>query len=146
MLVDQIKKANIEAMKNKDTVARSIYSVLLNKIMLEGIKKREKGEEVVDADVVQILNKSIKELEEEKNNYVKVGNDEQANNLQKQIEIVKVYLPEMLSEEKIAEIIKGLEDKTLPFVMKYFKTNYNGQCDMGVVRNVLNRGVWKFLL
>ena len=146
MLVDQIKKANIEAMKNKDAVARSIYSVLLNKIMLEGIKKREKGEEVVDADVVQILNKSIKELEEEKNNYEKVGNDEQANNLQKQIEIVKVYLPEMLSEEKIAEIIKGLEDKTLPFVMKYFKTNYNGQCDMGVVRNVLNRGVWKFLL
>lgn len=29
-------------MKDKDAVARSFYSVLLNKIMLENIKKREK--------------------------------------------------------------------------------------------------------
>ena len=42
MLVDEIKKANIQAMKDKDAVARSIYSVILNKIMLETIKKREK--------------------------------------------------------------------------------------------------------
>ena len=34
-LAEQIKKANIQAMKDKDTVARSIYSVVLNKIMLE---------------------------------------------------------------------------------------------------------------
>ena len=33
MIEEQIKKANIEAMKNKDTVARSFYSVLLNKIL-----------------------------------------------------------------------------------------------------------------
>lgn len=42
MLYDQIKKANVEAMKNKDAVARSIYSVVLNKLMLEVIKKKRK--------------------------------------------------------------------------------------------------------
>ena len=66
MLYDDIKKANVEAMKNKDTVARSFYSVLLNKILLESINKREKGEEIVDADVSNIIQKMIKELNEEK--------------------------------------------------------------------------------
>ena len=41
-LVARCRKANVQAMRDKDTVARSIYSVLLNKIKLEEIKKREK--------------------------------------------------------------------------------------------------------
>ena len=31
MLIDEIKQANVEAMKNKDANMRSIYSVLINK-------------------------------------------------------------------------------------------------------------------
>ena len=58
MLVEEIKKANVQAMKDKDAVARSIYSVILNKIMLETIKKREKNEEIVDADISNILQKN----------------------------------------------------------------------------------------
>ena len=40
MIIDEVKKANMQAMKDRDMVARSIYSVLLNKFMLEGIKRR----------------------------------------------------------------------------------------------------------
>ena len=139
MILDEIKKANLEAMKQKNTIARSIYSVLLNKFMLENIKKREKGEELTDVDAVQILQKSLKELEEEKSNYEKVSNVQEVENLKVQIEIVKSYLPEMLSESKIEEIIKGLDDKSIGSVMKYFKQNYNGKCDMNTVRSVLVR-------
>ena len=101
------------------------------------LKKREKGEEIQDPDVVQILQKSLKELEEEKSNYLKVGNSDEASNSEKQINLVKAYLPEMLSEEKIEEIIKGLDDKSIGSVMKYFKQEYNGKCDMNTVRSVL---------
>lgn len=139
MILDEIKKANLEAMKQKNTIARSIYSVLLNKFMLENIKKREKGEELTDVDAVQILQKSLKELEEEKSNYEKVSNVQEVENLKAQIAIVKSYLPEMLSEAKIEEIIKGLEDKNIGSVMKHFKQNYNGKCDMNTVRSVLVR-------
>lgn len=139
MILDEIKKANLEAMKQKNTIARSIYSVLLNKFMLENIKKREKGEELTDVDAVQILQKSLKELEEEKSNYEKVSNVQETENLKVQIAIVKSYLPEMLSEAKIEEIIKGLEDKSIGSVMKHFKQNYNGKCDMNTVRSVLVR-------
>ena len=105
--------------------------------MLENIKKREKGEELTDADVVQILQKTIKELTEEKENYDKVGNAEQSQVLTKQIEIIKGYLPQMMSADEIKEIILSLEDKTVPFVMKYFKANYAGKCEMRTVQEVL---------
>ena len=137
MLIDEIKKANIQAMKDKDSVARSIYSVIMNKIMLETIKKREKGEEVGDADVSNILQKTIKELTEEGENYAKVGNAEEEAKIKRQIEIASAYLPKMLSNEEIKEIILSLEDKSIPSVMKHFKTNYNGKCDMRAVQEVL---------
>ena len=138
MLYEKIKEANVQAMKNKDAVARSIYSVLLNKIMLENIKKREKGGEVDDADISNILQKTIKELSEEKENYSKVGNEKQVQEISRQIEIASSYLPKMMSCEEIANVISSLPDKSIPFVMKHFKQNYNGKCDMRQVQEVLN--------
>lgn len=137
MLYDQIKKANVEAMKNKDGVARSIYSVVLNKLMLEVIKKREKGQEIDDADVSNILQKTIKELSEEKENYAKVGNNEEVEKITTQIAIIEKFLPKMLSKQEIADIINSLDDKSIPSVMKHFKANYNGKCDMRLVQEVL---------
>ncbi len=137
MIEDNIKKANIEAMKNKDTVARAFYSVLMNKIMLEKIARRESGKELTDADVSNIIQKLIKELSEEKENYAKVGNTEQVQNVSRQIEIASAYLPKMLSREEIKAIILSLADKSVPNVMKHFKANYNGQVDMRLVQEVL---------
>lgn len=137
MLYDEIKKANVQAMKDKDSVARSFYSVILNKIMLENIKKREKGGEVNDEDIANILNKTIKELDEEKQNYAKVGNTQEVENIDKQIEIAKKYLPKQLSREEIEKIIKSLDDKSIGSVMKHFKLNYNGKCDMKLIQEVL---------
>ena len=105
--------------------------------MLENIKKREKGGEVNDEDIANILNKTIKELDEEKQNYAKVGNTQEVENIDKQIEIAKKYLPKQLSREEIEEIIKSLDDKSIGSVMKHFKLNYNGKCDMKLVQEVL---------
>ena len=137
MIEEQIKKANVEAMKNKDTVARAFYSVLMNKIMLEKINKREKGQEITDADVSNIIQKMIKELNDEKENYQKAGNMEEVAHLEKQLEIAKTYLPKMLSREEIKAEIMKLDDKSIPVVMKHFKANFNGQVAMRLVQEVL---------
>ena len=137
MIEEQIKKANVEAMKNKDTVARAFYSVLMNKIMLEKINKREKGQEITDADVSNIIQKMIKELNDEKDNYQKAGNMEEVAHLEKQLEIAKTYLPKMLSREEIKAEIMKLDDKSIPVVMKHFKANFNRQVDMRLVQEVL---------
>lgn len=137
MIYDEIKKANVEAMKAKDTIARNIYGVVMNKLMLESIKKRESGETLSDADVVNILQKSIKELAEEADNYAKVQNVEQEAIIRKQIQIIERFMPAMMSEAEIRAIIESLPEKTVPFVMKHFKANYNGKCDMRIVQSVL---------
>ena len=137
MILDQIKSANIEAIKTKDQTARALYSVLLNKIKLEEINKRQAGTEMTDGDVAAILQKATKELCEERDNYVKAGNIAMSEEIAKQISLIEKYLPKMLSKEEIKNIINSLPDKTIPFVMKYFKQNYQGACDMRQVSEVL---------
>lgn len=137
MIEEQIKKANIEAMKNKDSVARSFYSVLLNKILLEKIAKGNREQPLADADLANLIQKTIKELNEEKENYQKVNNVEEIKILERQIEIASGYLPKQLSQDEIKNIILGLDDKSIPNVMKHFKANYNGQVDMRLVQEVL---------
>lgn len=136
MLIDEIKKDNVQAMKDKNTLARAIYGVVMNKVLLHGIECKKDGKEQTDTDVVQILQKTIKELTEEKENYIKAGNETEANNIEIQKEILTKYLPQMLSEDEIKNIIASMEDKSIPSIMKHFKAEYAGKVDMGLVNRV----------
>ena len=136
MIIDEIKKDNVQAMKDKNALARAIYGVVMNKVLLAQIELKKDGKELVDADVVQILQKTIKELTEERENYIKAGNVEEAENILKQKEMIEKYLPKMLSEEEVIAIINTLPDKTMPTIMKHFKSEYAGKVDMGIVNKI----------
>ena len=66
MLIDDIKKASVEAMKARDSIAKGIYSIIVNKYMLLNIEKKEKGEQATDNDMISIISKTLKELADEK--------------------------------------------------------------------------------
>jgi uncharacterized protein YqeY len=134
MLIDQIKKANIEAMKAKDADRRAIYSIVITRY--QTLATSGKAQELGDADVIQIIQKLGKELDEEKEGYVKAGRSESAAKIDAQKEAIASFLPKQLSEEEIREIIASLPDKSIPLVMKHFSANYKGQCDMGLVSKV----------
>lgn len=136
MIIDEIKKDNIQAMKDKNTLARAIYGVVMNKVLLAQIEAKKDGKELADSDVVQILQKTIKELTEEKENYIKAGNSVEADNIETQKKIIEKYLPQMMSEEEIKLEISKLEDKSIPSVMKHFKANFAGKVDMGLVNKI----------
>lgn len=137
MIIDEIKKANIEAMKAHDQNLRAIYSVLISKHMQASINARTTGASVDDAEMIRIIQKTIKELEEESANYDKVGNKEKAENILKQKEVISKFLPQMMGADEIKKIILSLEDKSVPSVMRHFKANYNGKCEMKLVQEVL---------
>ena len=136
MLIDEFKKAKMYALKEKNEDAKAIYSVLINKCMLALIDKREKGVEITDADYVQIVNKTLKELSDEKEAYSKAGNEAKVASISAQEEICKKYLPTMMSEEEIRNEISKLEDKSIPSVMKHFKMNFADKVDMGLVNKI----------
>lgn len=137
MLYQQLKDANIAALKNKDANARAILSVLLNKIKLSEIERRAAGAELTDADIVKVLQKTLKELEEEKQAFVNANRTDSVSKLDEQIAFVSKYLPKMMSEEQIKAEIMALPDKSIPVVMAYFKKEHNGECDMRLVQSVL---------
>lgn len=137
MIIDEIKKANVQAIKDKNHNARTIYSIIMNKHLLASVDARTNGKEVTDADMVNIITKTIKELTEEAQNYQKAGNMAEVDNINEQKATIEKYLPKMLSAEEIKSIILSLDDRTIPAVMKHFKTNYNGACDMKLVSETL---------
>ena len=136
MLIDELSKANIEALKARDQVARAIYSVIISKYKAAAIELRAQGKEAGDADLVKIIQKTIKELDEEKESYLKAGRAEQAESIATQKALIEKYLPKLMSEEEIRKVIDGLEDKSMPAVMKHFKLNFDGKVDMSLVSKV----------
>ena len=136
MLFDEIAKANMDALRNHDKVARSILSIVYGKFKNESINQGLNAKSLPDGDCLNIIKKTIKELDEECEGYIKVGRQESADEIKRQKEIIEKYLPQMMSEEEIRVEILKLEDKKIPNVMKHFKANFNGLCDMGLVSKI----------
>ena len=137
MLIDELKAANIKAMKERDNNTRAVLSIVLTRYKLQEVELRSQGKEIGDKELLSIIQKVLKELADEKDGYLKVNNQEKANDIAKQEEVLSSYLPKQLSEAEIRSIIASLEDKSVPSVMKHFKTNYAGQVDMSLVNSVL---------
>ncbi len=136
MLIDELQKANITALKEHDKSARAVLSVVISRYKLQGIEMKSAGKEINDQDMIKIITKVLKELDEEKEGYQKVNNIEEVESVNKQQEIIKKYLPKMLSEEEIRAEINKLEDKSIPSIMKHFKANFDGKVDMGLVNRI----------
>ena len=137
MIIDEIKKANMQALKEHNEALRTAYSMLMNKYMLAGIELKAQGKEIGDTDMIQIIQKSMKELDEELENYKKAGREDGVKDIEIQKETIAVYLPKMMSKDEILLEINKLEDKSIGAVMKHFKINFAGKCDMRDVQEVL---------
>ena len=138
MTLDELKKEKIVAMKAKETDAVTAYNALISKLMLMATDPNH-GKEITDADVVTAARKTENELLEERANFEKAGRVETVASLDKQIATVKKYIPELMGEEKIKQIIEGLDDRSVPAVMKHFKMNYAGKVDMKLVNETLKK-------
>ena len=126
----------MEALKAKDKESRAALSVVINKYNLMSIELKAQGKEISDADLVAIISKTLKELQDEKDGFIKVNRPDRVSAIEVQENTLKAYLPKMLSEDEIREEIGKLEDKSIPSIMKHFKANFAGKVDMGLVNKV----------
>ncbi len=132
----ELKKAKMVALKNKDENAQNVLGVVIGAYQKAEADKRAKNQEMTDADMVSILNKVLKELEDEKKMYESANRQEEVEADAAQMEIIKSYLPKMMSEEEIREVISGLEDKSIKGIMMAFKKDYAGKADMSAVSKI----------
>ena len=134
MLIDEIRKAKMVAMKEHDEDKKNAFSMVLSRYQI--LLSSGKEGTPTDEDVLSIIMKFVKELDEEAEGYKNAGREDSYLSTLKQKEAVSAFLPKLMGEEEIkAEILK-LEDRSIPSVMKYFKANYSGKVDMGLVNRI----------
>lgn len=121
-------------MKAHDSAARSAYSAVISRYQL--LKAQDPEKEIPDADVLGIIQKVAKELEEEKASYVVANRPEQAEEVAKEQACLAKFVPAQLTEEEIRKIIATLPDHSMPAIMKHFSANYKGRVDMRLVGKI----------
>lgn len=134
MLYQEIYNSLIQARKNHQELEKNILALLYTNLKNKAIDLRV--EELSDSDTINIIKKVSKQLDEEIESNVRVNRMEKVNDLSYQKNLIEKYLPKQLSEDEIRNILNSLEDKSIPSVMKYFKTNYNGLVDMSLVSKI----------
>ena len=93
-----------EAMKAHDEVAKNTISFARAAIKQYEVDHRE---ELDDDGIAAILSKQVKMRKDALADFEKAGRTDLIDSYKSEIEILKRYLPEQLSDEKIREIIKG---------------------------------------
>lgn len=114
-----------DAMKNGDKFKLSVIRMLKSALQLEKINKMH---DLTDDEVVAVIKKQVKMRKDSITEFEKFGKTEEVQNLQKEIEILNVYLPEEMSEEQILKVIDEVFSELKPTSMR----------DMGNVMKELN--------
>ena len=92
-----------DAMKAKDEVAKNTISFARAAIKQYEVDHRE---ELSDDGIIAILSKQVKMRKDALADFEKAGRIDLIDSYKSEIEILKRYLPEQLSDEKIREIIE----------------------------------------
>lgn len=103
-LSDQIQSDLTTAMKARDTeriaTLRMIVAAIKNLRVAEG----HTGE-VTDNETRDLLTREAKKRSEAAEAYAKAGRDDLAEKERRELEIVRAYLPEQLSEDELAVVV-----------------------------------------
>jgi uncharacterized protein len=103
-LKQHIQSELVTAMKADDKVKVSVLRMLKAAILKFEVSGERK--EASDEDIMQIINKEIKQRRDSADQF-KAGNRfELADKEEKEIEVLLEYMPPQLTEEEIVEIVK----------------------------------------
>ena len=102
------------------------------------------GKEMTDDAILQVIAKGVKQREESIAQFTEAGRAELAENEKKEMELLKKYLPEQLSEEAVAAIVKeavaatgATSKKDMGKVMKEVMARVKGQADGKLVSRLV---------
>ena len=102
------------------------------------------GKEMTDDAILQVIAKGVKQREESIAQFESAGRAELAENEKKEMSLLKKYLPEQLSEEAVAAIVKeavaatgATSKKDMGKVMKEVMARVKGQADGKLVSRLV---------
>ena len=133
-MFDKIKSEMVKALKEQDKFRLSVIRMIKGSIDKERIDKKI---EITDEVVIDVLAKELKTREESRLEFSRAGRTDLVEGLDKEIAVIKEYLPEPLTEEEVDKIIdKAFKEteassiKDMGKVMKVVTPKVKGRCDM----------------
>ncbi len=103
-LKEQLSNDYKEAMKNADSVRKETVNMVRAAIKQYEVDNREELND--DADIIKIIKKQVKMRSDALSDFAKGGRDDIVESYNKEIDILKAYLPEEMSNEAITEKVK----------------------------------------
>ncbi len=114
-MIEQINNDLKDALKNGDKFRLSVLRMLKSALQLEAIKEKS---EATDEIVLNVLKRQVKQRNDSIKEYTDLGKLEVAEDLQKEIDILKEYLPEEASDEDIRKTVEDAFSELSPSSMK----------------------------
>ena len=133
-IAEALKSAQKEKNKRRVATLRLINAAIVDR----DIALRSKGKDrASDEEITEILLKMVKQREESSRLYAEGGRPELQRQEQEEIEIIREFLPRMLSKEEAEAAISNAIEETeahslrdMGKVMAWLKERYRGQIDM----------------
>ena len=130
LLIDKLKTERITALKEKNTIAKDVLSVVIG--------EATKVDKIpTDEVVIKIIKKVIKGVEDSLNhldpinqNYIKLSFEK---------DILTLYLPKQLGHKEILGVLNAMfkfEKPTIKDIMSFFSKEFNGCVDMRTVKEL----------
>ena len=144
-IFENVNKALSESLKNKQSdrilTLRAIVSAKKDK---EIEKRTTDNKEVTNEEMISILNKMLKQRNESVEMYEKAKRQDLVNKEKKEIEIIKEFLPQQLSNEEVEKVCaEAISDsgasslKDMGKVMQILKSKYIGKIDFSLAGKIL---------
>jgi uncharacterized protein YqeY len=135
-------KANIQDNVKSAMRAREKERLGVLRLITAAIKQREIDErvEMDDADVLQVLDKMVKQRRDSESQFLKAGRDDLAKQETYELGILSEFLPEALSEDELKALVDSAvaesaaeSMKDMGKVMAILRPQAQGRADMGAV-------------
>ena len=140
-LKEELLKELKEAMQAKDTIKKDTITMLRAAILQI---EKDGQKELSEDDMFAIVAKEVKKRRESLEEYKKAGRQDIIDNLNREIEILEVYMPEQLTEDKIREIVlNAIEEvqaasiKDMGKVMQNVRAKTQGRADGKVISEIV---------
>lgn len=150
MIRDDIKAAQITAMKAGDKETRGAISLIQSAIKNRDIEERTKSVQMDDdALVIEVLQKMVKQRRESIEMFEKGGRQELADNEKAEVAVIERFLPAQMSEAETTAAIEAIKGelgasgmKDMGKVMAELKARHATTLDMskasGLVKAALS--------
>lgn len=133
------------AMKNQEKEKLAVVRMLKADIQMAELNKKS---ELTDDEIVSIVSKQIKMRKDSITEFEKGNRNDLIEQAKSEIEILKDYLPEQLTEDEVIKIIDDVFNKVNPTsnsdmgkIMGMLNPLVKGKADMGFVSKIVKEKI-----